>query len=470
MTDLPAFPSIGQLGKQLRDRELSPVELTQQALDAAQRNEDLLHAFILIDHDGAIDRARQMEAEMHRGSWRGPLHGVPLAVKDNLYVAGQRTTMGSKIHRDFVPDYTATAVQRLLDAGAIIVGKTNMHEYALGGTTDNPHFGTCCNPWDPGRIPGGSSGGSAVAVATGTVPATLGSDTSGSIRIPAAMCGVPGLKPTYGRVSRYGCFPEAWTLDTVGPIASHVEDLAILLDAISGADTQDPSTLPAPATSTAAHLTRSIEGLVIGIAEDFYFTDIDPDVERLVRAALDQLRDMGARIQPIQIPSLKDCRYALTIIDTAETTTVHHHQLRTRPQDYGDDVRLLLECGALPTAVDYLRAQQVRQLIKDDVARTFTQVDAIIGPTVPIKVPHIGDQTTELDGRQVDVIDNLIRLLGPANLVGLPSLSVPCGLVDGLPVGMQIIAPAGREQTALNVAAAYERCNPLNGQRPTIRA
>lgn len=466
MSDLP---TIGQLAQQVRDRRLSPVELTRRALDAAHRQDDLLRAFILIDDEGALARARQLEDELAEGHDRGPLHGIPLGVKDNLYVAGQTTTMGSKIHGDFVPDHTATAVQRLLDAGAVIIGKTNMHEYALGGTTDNPHFGTCRNPWDPDHIPGGSSGGSAVAVATGTVPAALGSDTSGSIRIPAAMCGIPGLKPTYGRISRHGCFPEAWTLDTVGPLAAHVEDLALLLDVLSGADPHDPSTIPG-ATSTARHLNPSLDGMTLGVAEDFYFHDVDPGTERLVRAAIAQLEDLGARVEPVRVPTLADTEYALTIIDTAETTTVHHHQLRTRAHDYGDDVRVLLEAGALPSAVDYLRAQQVRARIRADLAQTFTHVDGLLGPTMPIRVPHVGQDTIELNGRQVPVIDNLIRLLGPANLVGLPSLSMPCGLVDGLPAGLQIITAAGDEQTAVNIAAAYEATDPLAGQRPRLHA
>ncbi|MDQ2873664.1 MAG: amidase family protein [Actinomycetota bacterium] len=464
MIDHP--PSITELGQALRDRQTSAVELTEQALEAAARQQDRLHTFILLDHDGALARAKQLDTEAGEGSWRGPLHGIPIAVKDNLYVRGQKTTMGSKIHKDFVPTYTATAVQRLLDAGAVVVGKTNMHEYALGATTDNPHFGTCRNPWDTDRIPGGSSGGSAAAVATGVVPAALGSDTSGSIRVPAAMCGVTGLKPTYGRVSRYGCFPEAWTLDHVGPLALHATDLAIVLDAISGSDSHDEASLPNPPTATATALRGDLGGLVIGVEEDFYFADINPDIASLVRAGIAQLETLGARIEPVQLPSLKDCRYALTITDTSETTTVHHHQLQTRGDDYGPDVRLLLECGALPSAVDYLHAQQVRRLIRRDFADVFTTVDALVAPTLPITTPRIGQDTIDLNGQQVDVIDNLIRLVGPANLAGIPSLSLPCGLTGGVPVGMQLLAPPKSEQVTLNIAVAYEQTNPLKGVRP----
>lgn len=464
MTDHP--PSITALGHALRGHQSSAVELAEQALDTAEQQQDRLHSFILLDHDGALARARELDTEARGGTWRGPLHGIPIAVKDNLYVQGQTTTMGSKIHRDFVPDYTATAVAKLLDAGAVIVGKTNMHEYALGVTTDNPHFGTCHNPWDPDRIPGGSSGGSAVAVATGVVPAALGSDTSGSIRIPAAMCGVAGLKPTYGRVSRHGCFPEAWTLDHIGPLAGHATDLAIMLDTISGADPHDEASLPDPPTSTTSALCGDLAGLVIGVEEDFYFADLDPGIAAAVRDGIAALEALGARIEPVRLPTLKDCRYALTITDTAETTTVHHHQLQTRSRDYGADVRLLLQCGALPSAVDYLQAQQVRRLIRRDFTAAFTAVDALVAPTLPIPTPRIGQDTTELNGQQVDVIDQLIRLVGPANLVGIPSLSIPCGLVEGLPVGMQLLAPPKGEQVALHIAVAYEQTNPLHGSRP----
>ncbi len=462
--------SITEMGQLLRSGQTSPPELASMALAAARQHEDTLHAFISLDEDGALAQAKELGSEIARGTWRGPLHGVPIAVKDNFYVRGQKTTMGSKIHQNFVPEYAATAVVRLIDAGAVIIGKTNMHEYALGGTTDNPHFGTCRNPWDIEHIPGGSSGGSAVAVATGAVPAALGSDTSGSIRIPASMCGVAGLKPTYGRVSRFGCFPEAWTLDHVGPIARTAADLAIMLDAISGVDSNDLTTLPTGPTTTFDCLSDQLDGLVLGVEEDFYFADIDHNIATTVRAALEQLTSMGARIERVQLPSLRDCRFALTVIDTCETTTVHQHQLRTRADDYGEDVRLLLYCGALPSAVDYLTAQQVRSAVQRDFARLFTEIDVLVAPTLPIKVPLIGEAVSDLNGKQVDTIDNLIRLVGPANLVGIPSLSVPCGFTDGLPVGMQLISRPQGEQVILNVAAAYEHCRALGDNQPSLHA
>jgi len=297
--------------------------------------------------------------------------------------------------------------------------------------------------------------------------AALGSDTSGSIRIPAGLCGVVGLKPTYGRVSRFGCFPEAWTLDHVGPMTRTVGDAAYVLDAISGHDVRDPASLALPSTTTARSLTERCDGVTLGVAEEFFFHDVDDEVARCVWAGITQLQRLGATIKSIAIPGLKDCEYALTIIDTSETSTVHHANLRDRPQDYSDDVRLLLECGELPSAVDYLEAQQIRRHLRTEVHRAFEEVDVIVGPTLPIRTPAIGDTTATINGRDVDAIESLIRLVGPASLLGLPSLSVPCGLVGGLPVGMQAIGPALGEQAVLDVGHALERTQPLGAHRPT---
>lgn len=464
--DFAAWP-VSELSELIARRELSPVEVTAAALDAVSRHDQTLTCFIDVYEQAARDSARQAESEIAAGHHRGPLHGIPVGVKDNIYLAGKVTTMGSKIHRDFVPDSDAGVIDRLNEAGAVFLGKLNMHEYALGGTTENPHHGTCRNPWDLSKTPGGSSGGSAAALASNMVPAALGSDTSGSIRIPAAICGIVGLKPTYGRVSRFGVFPEAWTLDHVGPMTRTVRDAALMLDAISGHDPRDPGSLDLAPTRAAAALKDDCSGIVIGVEEEFFFTEVDAAISRCVWDGIQALRERGATIRTISIPSLKHTEFALTVIDTSETSTVHHANLRDRPQDYGDDVRLLLECGELPSAVDYLQAQQVRRHLKADVHRAFGDVDAIIGPTLGIRTPSVGDPTALLDDRRVNAIDNMIRLVGPGSLLGLPSLSVPCGLVDGLPVGMQIIGPALAEQTVLDLGLALEASQPLGSHKAT---
>ncbi len=319
-SDLAAL-SVAELSVLIASRDVSPVDVVSSALAAVQRHDEKLKAYIDVYGDDALDSAKRAESEIAAGHYRGPLHGIPMAIKDNIYIANRRTTMGSKIHANFVPSSDAGVISRLTSAGAVFLGKANMHEYALGGTTDNPHWGTCRNPWDLSKTPGGSSGGSAAAIASNMAVAALGSDTSGSIRIPAAICGVVGLKPTYGRVSRFGVFPEAWTLDHVGPITRTVRDAALVLDAISGHDPRDPGSLELPPTLTAKSLRDSCEGLVIGVEEDFYFADVDDAVAQSVWNSIDTLRHRGATIQAVSISGLGHTEFALTVIDTSETTT-----------------------------------------------------------------------------------------------------------------------------------------------------
>lgn len=464
--DLAALP-VHELASLMECRQVSPVEATEAVLENVGRHDDTLRAYIDVYRNDALQSARQAESEISGGRYRSPLHGVPLAIKDNIYFADRITTMGSRIHGDFVSPTNATVVDRLAEAGGIFLGKLNMHEYALGATTDNRDYGTCRNPWDLSKSPGGSSGGSAAALASNMASAALGSDTSGSIRIPAGFCGIVGLKPTYGRISRFGCFPEAWTLDHVGPMARSVKDAAIMLDAISGHDPRDPGSLNLPATTTADSLRSSCEGMTIGVVEEFYFSNVDDEIAGCVRDGIGVLQEQGAKVRTISIPGLKDCEYALTIIDTCETSTVHRANLRDRPQDYGDDVRMLLECGELPSAVDYLEAQQIRRHLRAEMQAAFAEVDVIAGPTLPIQTPTIGEATATINGRDVDALENLIRLVGPASLLGLPSLSVPCGLVQGMPVGMQVVGPALGEQQVLDVGHVLESTAPLGGQRAT---
>lgn len=465
MVDL-AEQSINALSRQITSRELSPVELTEAVLDNIVQYDHTLRAYIDVYRDDALSQAHAAEAEIASGSHRGPLHGIPMGIKDNIYFAGRVTTMGSKIHGDFVAPANATVVDRLADAGVVFLGKLNMHEYALGGTTDNPFYGTCRNPWDLDRTPGGSSGGAGAALASGLTVAALGTDTSGSIRIPAALCGIVGLKPTYGRVPRFGCFPEAWTLNHVGPMTRTVRDAALVLDAISGFDSRDPSSLRQPSLSTASALRDNLEGVTIGIVEDFFFGDVDDEVARCVWDGVAELRRRGAAIRSIRIPGLVDVEWALTMIDTSETSTVHHINLRDRPHDFGEDVRLLLECGELPSAVDYLEAQQIRRHLRQEVQGTFEVVDVLIGPTLPVGAPKIGATKSLVNGRDVDALGGLGRLVEPASLLGLPSLSLPCGLArDGLPVGMQIIGPSLGEQRVLDVGHALALSEPLGAAR-----
>ncbi len=458
--------SISEVSKLIKAKKVSPVELTRNSLDRIQKFNPQLNAFIAVYEEDALKQARSAEREIGRGNYRGKLHGVPIAIKDNLYFAGKVTTMGSKIHKDFVSDFDATAVVKLRESGAIFLGKTNMHEYALGATTDNPYYGTCRNPWDLSRIPGGSSGGSAAAVAAFLAYGALGSDTSGSIRVPAAACGLVGFKPTYGRVSKYGCFPEAWTLDHVGPLTRTVQDSAIMLDAISGYDSSDPTSLNVANPKLANKVSADLTGVVIGVEEEFFFEFVDHEVEKMVRATIEMLRRRGAKIKKVKIPSLKDAFWALTIIDTSETTAVHQPTMKTRAQDYGDDVRFLIECGYLPTAVDYLQALQLRRLIQKEVDHVFGEIDVLLAPTLPSKTPKVGELTSVINGKSVDTIETCMHNVGPGNLLGLPSISMPCGLLEGIPVGIEIIGAAGDEHSVLNVGRAIESLELLQEAIP----
>ena len=465
-TELYQF-SIAEISELVRKKEVSPVEITQVCLDRIEQYNSSLNAFISVYADEAINQAKKAETEIIKNQYKGKLHGIPLAIKDNIYFAGKITTMGSKIHKDFISDFDATTVVKLRESGAIFLGKTNMHEYALGATTDNPHYGTCRNPWDLNKIPGGSSGGSAAAVTAFLAYGALGTDTSGSIRVPAAACGLVGFKATYGRVSKYGCFPEAWSLDHIGPLTRTVADAAIIFDAISGSDSQDPTCLNLEPTNLSQQITGDLSKLTIGIEEDFFFQFIDVEVEKQVRATIDNLKRLGAKVKKVKIPSLSDAFWALTIIDTSETTAVHEPLMKKYAKDYGSDVRFLIECGYLPSAVDYLQALQLRRIIQDDVRKVFETVDVLLAPTLPSKTPSVGELTSVINGKSVDTIETCMHNVGPGNLLGLPSISMPCGIIDGLPVGIEIIGGPLQELNVLNLAKGLESTNPLDHKLPT---
>lgn len=455
MPELTRLP-LRELAAGIEARKISPVELTNAVLREIEAHDGELNAYISVYGDEALESARAAEAEIADGGYRGPLHGIPMGIKDNFSFENRITTMGSTIHARYVPHHDATVISKLRESGATFLGKLNLHEYALGVTTENPHYGTARNPWNRNKIAGGSSGGAGVAIPTGMSIGSIGSDTSGSIRIPAACCGIVGLKATYGRVSKFGCFPEAWTLDHAGPMARTVGDVATLLDAVTGYDPRDPTSLKLSPTATASALTGDIEGTVVGINEAFFFKDVDEAVATVVREGIRSLEARGAVIEPVEIPHIEDAEYAITIIDTSETSTVHHRALQERPQDYGDDVRFLLECGEIPSAVDYLEAQQMRARLRTSFAGVFERVDVLVAPTLPIATPDIGQASSAINGRPVDTVEALMRLVGPANLLGLPSLSAPCGVVDDMPVGLQIVGPPLAEQAVLNIGRAVE--------------
>lgn len=468
MSNELATKTIEELAPMLRDKKISPVELTKAVLDRTDAYDKKINAFISHSKGAAIEKAKKAENEIMNGEYRGRLHGIPMALKDILYFQNETVTFGSKIHQNFVPDFDATVVSELKEAGVIFTGKLNMHEYAWGATTTNPHFGACRNPWNLNRIPGGSSGGSGAAVASDLTIASLGTDTGGSIRLPAAMCGIVGLKPTHGRISKYGCFPLAWSLDHIGPMTKSVYDSALLLEVLARYDAKDPTSIDTPTINYTEILSTDLSDTVIGINEEYFFANVDKQVEDPVRRSVQRLEQLGAKIETVKIPFLEYAEFAELVTIATEASTIHHDNLISRPEDFGDDVRFLLEFGELISAVDYIQAQQIRHQLNIEFAKVFEKVDVLISPTLPFIPQEIGENTVNINGKKLSFLDQVIRFTGPGNITGLPALSIPCGLSNGIPIGMQIMGPAFKEESVLNVAYAHEQSNPLKGRKPDL--
>ncbi len=448
--------TIREAGESLRSRRVSSVELTGNAIHRIHRGDGKLRAFITVMEQEALERARQADRELATGLDRGPLHGVPVAVKDLFATRGVRTTAGSRVYANYVPDHDAAVVERLQSAGAVMLGKLNMHELAYGITSANPHFGTVRNPRNEEHSPGGSSGGSAAAVASGMVYSAMGSDTGGSIRIPAAFCGTVGLKPTYGRVSRFGVLPLAYSLDHMGPLARSVRDAALVLEAIAGHDRRDETSSRRPVPGYLPRDGCSIRGLSIGFPENFYFDRLDNDVDSAVRGAIARAESLGADVKPVRLPDIAALNAVARVILLAEASAVMEPHLADR-KNFGADVLSLLDQGRLLAATDYVNAQRLRRKMQRDFDRVWAEVDCILTPTTPNTAPKIGDTTVRLGGKEEDVRLASTRLVRAVNLLGLPALSIPCGLSSsGLPIGLQIIGAAFEEALILRVGAALE--------------
>ena len=448
--------NIREASDALRSRRVSSVELTQAAIGRIERYNPSLNAFITVTADAALARARRADDELAAGRQIGLLHGLPVAVKDLFYTRGVRTTGGSHLHRQFVPEVNAAVIDRLEAAGAVLVGKLNMHELAYGITSDNPHFGPVRNPWNPGHSPGGSSGGSGAAVAAQMVYAAMGSDTGGSIRIPAAFCGTVGLKPTYGRVSRFGSFPLGYSLDHMGPLTRSVRDAAVVLNAIAGYDGRDPTSARHPVVDYVPDEGCSIRGVRIGFPEYFYFDRLEDDVESAVRGAIARAAALGAEVKPVPVPDIAALNAVGRVILLAEASAVMEPNFGERDR-MGADVRALLDQGRLIPATDYINAQRIRRRMFEEFATVWQEVDCLLMPTTPNTAPEIGQKTVWMKGSEEDVRLATTRLVRGINVLGWPALSMPCGLsASGLPIGLQILAPPFEEALILKTAAALE--------------
>lgn len=480
--------SIRELHQQLISKERSCVEIVQESLDRIQALEPKLHSFLQVTNDRALEQAKQIDAKIAAGEEIGLLAGIPIAIKDNLCTQGVPTTCASKILQNFVPPYESTVTQKLIDAGAVMVGKTNLDEFAMGGSTETSAYAKTANPWDISRVPGGSSGGSAAAVAGGECPISLGSDTGGSIRQPASFCGIVGMKPTYGLVSRYGLVAFASSLDQIGPFARSVEDAAILLNAIAGYDPKDSTSLKVDVPDYTQFLTTDLKGKKVGVIKETFGEGLDPEVEKSVNAAIEQLKALGAEVKEISCPRFRYGIAAYYIIAPSEASAnlarydgvkygariedaenLMEMYTKTRSEGFGAEVKRRIMIGTYALSAGYydayyLKAQKVRTLIKQDFEKAFEEVDVLVSPTAPTTAFKLGDKSQ--DPLSMYLID-LMTI--PVNLAGLPGMSVPCGFdSQGLPIGLQIIGNVLREDQVFQVAYAYEQATDWHTRSPKL--
>jgi aspartyl-tRNA(Asn)/glutamyl-tRNA(Gln) amidotransferase subunit A len=460
--------SVARASKSIQAREISPVELTEAYLRRIDELNPRINAYITVTAQRARADARRATDEIAAGRSRGPLHGIPVALKDLFETAGIRTTGGGKFHADHVPAHDCPVARRLRDAGTILLGKLNTHEYAYGVTTNNPHYGATHNPWNLEHIPGGSSGGSGAAIAAGLATATLGTDTGGSIRMPASVCGVVGLKPTYGRVSKAGVLPLSYLFDHAGPITRTVEDAALVLNAIAGYDPMDATTVRAPVDDYTSRIRTGVRGLRIGIPRDYFFDHLDSEVAAAVENAIAELRALGADVRDVEVPGVAIGVGALFGLVLAEAQEIHAHARRTRPQDFGADVRQLLT-GPSPDTETLMQSLRARDALSVSMRQALESVDLLVTPTTPIVAARIGQETIRYGGMEEMVLNAMIRCTAPFNATGLPALSLPCGFTRaGLPVGLQVVGRPFDEVTVLQAGHAYEQATAWHTRTPPL--
>src|SRR5438128_2709243 len=459
----PAFLTIAELNRLYDQRELSPVEVTRALLDRIAAHDGKLHSFIRVTPEVALAEAAAAERELTAGRRRGPLHGIPYALKDIVETAGIPTTGHSKLCQDYVPVADAHLVTLLRAGGAVLMGKLSTWEFALGGPSFDLPWPPARNPWNPDYLPGGSSSGAGAAVAAGFVPGAIGTDTGGSIRGPAAFCGIAGIKPTYGRVSRRGVFPNTFSMDHCGPLCRSAEDIALFLQVIAGFDPDDPGSEDVPVPDYTAGLNDGVRGLRLGLVEDWYRDAPHPDVAPAIDAAVEVLRGLGAVVEPVKLSSLRDYTDCKTTISSAELFAIHEHDLRTRPQDFGRILRNRVLPGALIRAEDYVEALRWRSELAREQAQALQRVDAF----VTAAALNIADRA---DPDAPDRLVSAPSVTMPFSVGGLPALAIPCGFseAEGLPLSLQIAAAPFAEALVLRIAHAYQEATDWHRRHPTL--
>jgi aspartyl-tRNA(Asn)/glutamyl-tRNA(Gln) amidotransferase subunit A len=469
MNTEPALMSLTAIAKAIADKHVSSREVTQSCLDRIAQWQPKLNAFMAIEAEEALAAADAADAALAKGNAKGVLHGVPLAHKDMYYDKGKVVTCGSKIRKDFVATTTSTALQRLKDAGTVRLGSLQMVEFAYGPTGHNPHYGPVRNPWNVDHITGGSSSGSGSAVAARLTSAALGSDTGGSIRMPAHFCGVTGLKTTVGRISRSGAMPLSWSLDTVGPLAQTAEDCALLLGLMAGADPEDPTASALPVPDYLAATKQSIKGLKIGVPTAFYVDDLDSEVARVLDETVAVLKKEGAEIVKVELPDQRQLTAACQFVLATEAAAFHKRWMIERPQDYGAQVLMRLQNGLAIPAVSYLEAMRWRGPALAAYLAAVEGTDAVIAPVAPMPAPTIAESDVGNSPDAEAVIQRVTRFTRPINYLGLPSLSIPTGFAKtGLPVGMQVIGRSFDEAMLIRIGAAFQRATDFHAGVPKL--
>lgn len=458
----PTDLTLHEAAAQIAQGELSPVDLTRAYVDRVEKFDPDLNCFITFTPEAALDAARKAEEEIRTGERRGRLHGIPFALKDLYETRGVRTTAGSLFFKDYLPEDDAFVVAKLNAAGMVCLGKLNLHEIALGVTNVNPHFGACRNPWDISRISGGSSGGSGAALAARLCLGSLGSDTGGSIRIPASLCGVVGLKPTYGRVSLRGVIPLSWNLDHVGPMARSVDDAALILQVIAGYDPLDPYSVDIPVDDYLDQLETGVKGWRVALASDEYFTEVtDPQVLETFRTAASVFESLGARVELVSFPQARQAARANGLMTPSDGAAFHRERLASQPKMFGVDIRQRLETGAAFSSTEYILARRTQTTLRRKFSLFFDQFDVLLTPATAVPAPPIEGPDAIEQARL------LTRFTAPFNLTGLPAISLPCGFTSqGLPVGLQIVAPPWAEARLLRAAYAYEQATEWHNRAP----
>ena len=461
--------TVAELSRRIASKQVSPVEVAEAFIERTEALEPKLNAWITRLPEQARAAAKQAEAEIAAGNHKGPLHGIPVGLKDLFWTKGVRTTSGSRITGDFVPDEDATVVSKLHDAGAYAMGKTNMVEYAYGGNEHNDAYGAPRNPWGLDHVTGGSSSGSAAAVAAGGVPLALGSDTAGSVRAPAALCGLSGHKPTYGLVSRFGVTPLSWSLDNVGPLAHSAEDVAIAMNLLAGPDPRDPGSAPHAKEDYVAGLRDTLRGLRIGVVQDDFIWDVVvPEVKQAIDQAAAQLSSQGATAESVTIGNLDQVAAAQFTITTAEANTYHHEMIRRAPELYHPVVRRRIEAGFFMPAAAYVQAMRVRALFEQRFESLFETFDLLLAPTTPMAAPSFDGSDVRLPNGEMPSRE-VVRITRVFNPNGLPAISVPCGFsAEGLPMGMQLVGKRFDDALVIGAAHAYQQATDWHARRPDI--